>query len=292
MNPDIFAEFLSRQGYKITQTNSCYWYNAQPGFYFYFPYHKLIDPNPDEIGKLTAGKPFIGARYFTFPSENTRNSFLLVCEDKNYDLNSVDANYARRQTRRGLEHFKINQIDFKELEKKGLPLVHDTLSRQGRDTKIWKTKKWHQYCHAAIGLEGFEAWGAFSDGHLAAFMISFLMHDHFTILHHSSSTKYLPLYSNNALVYSVTKEKLSHPDINCLFYGPESLDAPESLDKFKFRMGFVKKPMKQKIVFNPIIKPFINSNSYKMFQWISNKYPSSDLLRKMVGVVDFFRESE
>jgi hypothetical protein len=149
----------------------------------------------------------------------------------------------------------------------GNPLNHDTLSRQERDPGAWNEQKWREYCEAADGLEGFEAWGAFSDKSLASFMVTFQMEDVFTILHHSSATEYLRFYRNNSLVYFVTQLKLSQPDVHAVSYGPQSLDAPESLDTFKFRMGFQKMPMKQAIVFNPLIRPFICGPFIKRFNW-------------------------
>jgi hypothetical protein len=290
MQPEAFLEFLARQGHRIVKTESCYWFDAQPGFYFYFPSHRLITPSTEELDRILSSEPCIGLRYFTPLDRVGKESFLIVCSDKNYDITSVDAHCARRQTRRGLEHFNIKQLEFKELAKLGISLNHDTLVRQGRDPCINEEKKWQLYCSSAYGLEGFEAWGAFSGNNLASFMVTFLMEDHFTILHHSSATEYLPLYPNNALIFYMTKLKLALPEVNTVSYGPQSLDAPESLDTFKFRMGFQKKPMKQTIVFNPLVRPFIGGFFYKTIQCVSALRPGSDTFRKCEGIVRFYRE--
>ena len=291
MQTNPFLEFLARQGHRIVETESCYWYDAQPGFYFYFPYNRLITPGRDELKRVLWRQPCIGIRYFTPVECFGKESFMIVCSDKSYDITSVDPHYARRQTRRGLEHFDIRQLEFKELAQLGISLNRDTLVRQGRDPRIYDEKKWQLYCSSADGLDGFEAWGAFSEKNLASFMVTFLMDDHFTILHQSSASEYLPLYPNNALVFYVTKLKLALPEINAVSYGPQSLDAPESLDTFKFRMGYKKKPMKQTIVFNPLVRPFINLFSYKLIQRLSAFRPVSDTFRKIEGIVRFYRES-
>ena len=291
VNSDGFAEFLSRQGHRIVKTESCFWYDARPGFYFYFPYHKLITPSAEELKQILWGRRCIGARYFTPMDHVGKESFTIVCSDKNYDITSVDAHHARRQTRRGLENFNIRQIEFKDLAKIGISLNNDTLIRQGRDPSTYEEKKWQIYCSAADGLEGFEAWGAFSGDHLASFMVAFQMEDHFTILHHSSATEFLPSYPNNALVFYVTKLKLALPEVDTVSYGPQSLDAPESLEIFKFRMGFQKRPMKQTIVFNPLVRPFINELSHKAIQGLSAFRPESDVLRKLDGIIRLYREA-
>ena len=291
MEPEVFSEFLMRQGHHVVKTESCYWYDAQPGFYFYFPYHRLINPGQDELDRIFWGQRSIGVRFFAPMDCVGKESYSIMCSDKHYDITSVDAKYARRQTRRGLESFEIRTLPFRDLATLGNPLNHDTLARQERDPGAWNEQKWREYCEAADGLEGFEAWGAFSDKSLASFMVTFQMEDVFTILHHSSATEYLRFYPNNALVYFVTQLKLSQPDVHAVSYGPQSLDAPESLDTFKFRMGFQKMPMKQAIVFNPLIRPFICGPFHKAVQLAAQARPKSDTFRKLEGVLRFYLEA-
>jgi len=291
MNPEVFSEFLTRQGYKVIRTESCYWYNVQSGFYFYFPYHQLITPTKDELKRILWGELSIGVRFFAPTAGVGKDSYMIVLSDKNYDITSVDAKYARRQTRRGLEKFEIRLFSFKDLSTLGNRLNYETLSRQKRSPQVWNAQKWQLYCEAADELDGFEAWGAFSGHNLAAFMVTFQMEDHFTILHQSSAKEYLHFYPNNALVYFVTKLKIAHPNISTISYGPQSLDAPQSLDTFKLHMGFEKRPMKQIIVFNPLIKPFINGAFHKVVQLLSHERLQSDTYRKLEGIIRFYRES-
>lgn len=291
MNAKVYAEFLSRQGYHIVKTESCYWYDAHPAFYFYFPYHKLINPNDDELKRVFWGSRCTGMRFFTPMDCIGKSSYMLVCSDKNYDLTSVDAKTARRQTRRGLENFEIKQFGLDELAKLGHVLYSDTLIRQGRNPLIWTERKWKEYCKATEGLDGFEAWGAFSHGKLSSFMMGFQMEDHFTILHQCSATEYLRGYPNNALVFSVTRLKLALSEVNTVSYGPESLDAPESLDTFKLRMGYQQRPMKQRIIFNPLIGPFVGGLLHKSVRLAVMANPQSDTLRKIEGIIRFYREA-
>jgi hypothetical protein len=290
MNADTFAEFLTRQGHHIVKTETCYWYNAQPGFYFYFPYHRLINPGAEEIRKILWGEHSIGMRFFTPVDCVGKSSYIIVCSDKNYDLSVLEAK-SRNQTRRGLENFEIKPISFRELAKLGNALNIDTLTRQGRNHQAQDEHKWELYCKATDGLDGFEAWGAFTGGKLVSFIIGFQMEDHFTFLHQSSASEYLRLYPNNALIFTVTKLKLALPEVNTVSYGPQSLDAPESLDTFKFHMGYQKRPMKQRIVFNPLIKPFIGGALHKFVQSIAIARPQSDTLRKLEGVIRFYRDA-
>jgi hypothetical protein len=291
MQSEPFIEFLVRQGHRIVKTESCYWYNAQPGFYFYFPYHKLISPSDEEVKHILWGERCFGVRYFTPMDHFGKESFTIVCTDKNYDFATVDAHSSRRETRRGLENFVIRQMEFKELATLGISLEHDTLVRQGRAIQRNEEKNWRLYCLAADGLKGFEAWGAFTGNNLASFLTAYQMEDECVYLHQSSATKYLPLFPNNALTYYVTKLKLTSPDINTVHYGPQSLDGPPSLDLFKFMMGFKKRPMKQVITFNPMVKPFIGGFTHSGIKLLSAAMPKSDVFRKIEGLVRFYREA-
>ena len=289
MQPETLSEFFERQGYRTFKSESCYWYDIQPGFYFFIPYHRLITPSKEELKKIFWGERCIAVRYFTTTDSIGKSSYMIACSDKNYDITSVDAKYARRQTRRGLENFQIRQLDFKELANHNSINI-DTLIRQERKPGIWTDKRWTRYCMSADGLSGLEAWGAFSGSTLAAFMVAYQMDDYFEILHHSSATETLHLYPNNALVFFVTQHKLSSSEVNHVSYGPQSLDAPDSLETFKFRMGYQKLPMKQGIVFHPLVKPFINNITYKVIQRISMT-STSDFWRKLEGIFRFYRET-
>lgn len=290
MNPEIFREFLERQGHRVVKSDSCYWYNAQPGFYFYFPYHLLISPGREELKELFRKEFCIGMRYFSPVDNYGKESFFITCSNKDYDILSV-AKKSRSQTRRGLENFEIRSLDFKSLTELGVTANKDTLERQGRAPSNWDNEFWEKYCSAADGLPGFEAWGAFQGDQLASLMVGFQMGDVFTIMHQSSVTEFLHLNPNNALIFFVTRSKLNSGAVDQVFYGPESLDAPASLDQFKIRMGFEKKPIKQRVEFSSFVKPFVNQFSYKVLDVLSKSRPESDVLRKLKGVNKFYLEA-
>jgi hypothetical protein len=289
MLPETLAEFFRFQGHRIHSSESCFWYDVQPGFYFNIPYHRLITPSKEEINKLLWGIPCFALRFFTTVECRGKDSYMIVCSNKHYDITSVDAKYARRQTRRGLENFQIRQLDFIELGNNNR-INTDTLIRQGRNPDVWTEERWKLYCSSANGLSGLEAWGAYSGDTLVAFMVGYQMDDYFEILHHSSATDYLHLYPNNALVFFVTQLKLSTSEVNHVSYGPQSLDAPDSLETFKFRMGYEKLPMKQTIIFHPFIAPFINKISCNLVERVSSK-SKSDFWRKLNGILHFYCEA-
>jgi hypothetical protein len=285
MNVAQFAEFWRIQGYKVIKTKSCYWYNPHPFFFMSLPYHRLVTPLRSELVRVLLGGPAIAVRFPTLPGGTGKEGGLFICSDRNYDLSSLHQK-ARNQTRRGLEHCVVERIDFAYLAEHGHELNVETFQRQGRDPQTITEQQWRRYCEAASLMPDFEAWGAFVRGNLAAFMVTALVEDCFSILHQSSSPDYLGYYPNNALVFTVTKLKLSCPEVGYVSYGLKSLDDTAGLDHFKLRMGFKLKPFKDCVVFNPALKPFLSLGGYRIIKWIAHQRPESDLWRKAAKVLN------
>ena len=93
---------------------------------------------------------------------------------------------------------------------------------------------------------------------------------------------------NNALTYTFSHTQLQRKDIGSIFYGLHSLDAPPTVDKYKFRMGFHAKPLRQRVIFNPILSPFINSLSLSLIKRISIFWPNNSKLSNVEGMFRFF----
>ena len=284
MNAEIYAQFLKRWGYKVIRTTSCYWYDAGRYFYQGFPLHRILDPSDDEIRQVLWRGPAIGLRFTSNPEAAGRDSYLIICDDPGYDLSSLHPK-ARNQTRRGIERCVVDHVDFERLAHEGLAINQDTWQRQGRSVYD-RRSNWQLFCNIAATLPGFEAWGAFVDGQLVAYLVTFQMEECCNIVWHMSKTNYLSYYPNNALVFHVTREMISRPDVTMVSYGLQSLDAPPSVDHFKLRMGYRKKHVKQCIVINPLLAPLIlNRVVYRVLQGISARRPSSDFWRKVAGVL-------
>jgi hypothetical protein len=285
MNAAQFAEFWQIQGHKVIETKSCYWYNPQPLFFMSLPYHRLITPSRRELAHVLLSGPSVAVRFPTVPDGTGKEGGLFIGSDRNYDLSSLHQK-ARNQTRRGLENCTVEQVDFGYLAEHGHTLNEETFQRQGRDPQTITKQQWHRYCEAASQIPDFEAWGAFVNGHLAAFMVTALVEDCFSILHQSSSADYLGYYPNNALIFTVTKLKLSCPEVGYVSYGLKSLDDTGGLDHFKLRMGFELKPFKDCVVFNPVLKPFLTLGGRKIIGWMAHQRPESDLWRKASRALD------
>jgi hypothetical protein len=285
MNPETYIEWLRRQGHRVYQTESSYWYTAGPRVLQAFPYHWLIQPTEQEILKLMLSKGIASLRYST-PLEAPEGmaSYHVVLRNP-YTLEMLRSQ-ARNGVKKGLGIFQVERISFERLAHEGWILQQDTLDRQGRLSSMAQSE-WQRLCLATNDLPGFEAWAAIAEGELAAAQITVQVDDTFCVPFAASHRKFLNNHVNNALFYTTSTNFLSRPGITGIFYCLHSLDAPPSVDEFKFRMGFHAKPVRQRVVFHPWLRPFTNWRVHAWLSRLTQRYPENPTLAKAEGMLRF-----
>lgn len=291
MNPEIFAEWLRRQGHHVVRTTSSYWYDAGPRVFQAFPYHWVIEPSETELRRLILENNGIALRYSApFSAVHGKVSYHVVCDDPGYDLSSLPRQ-ARQNVKRGLKRARIEPIPLNRLAHEGWIIRQETLQRQGRsgaETEEW----WHRLCFSAQDLPGFEAWGAMIDGQLVASFLAFKCEDYYKLLLEQSATAHLESRVNNAIFYSVTNKVFKRNGISHVFYGLHSLDAPERLDQFKFRMGYTPRPVRQRVIFHPLLAPLFNKHTYTIVRRLLVNRPNNPSLPKVEGMLRFCLEGK
>jgi hypothetical protein len=289
MTPEIFAEWLVRQGYRVMRTPSSYWFNQGPRVYQAFPYHWVIEPSRDEVLDFLRRYKAVGLRYST-PLEQTTGaiSYHAVYDKPTYGLEQL-SKWSRKNVRRGLKNCRVEPISFEQLAEEGWRLQLDTLARQGRQLHVDKLT-WCKRCWSAADLPGFEAWGAFAGDQLAASVITFQMEDCVYMLYQQCLREYLEAHVNNALSFMVTQTMLGRLGISLILYGLHSLDAPASIDEFKFRMGYTARPVRQRVVFHPMFAPLVNRASHGILKQLRRWRPGNPTLAKMEGMMRFYLE--
>ncbi len=290
MNAEVFAEWMRRQGHRVVRTESSYWYDAGPHVYQAFPFHWLIKPSKQELRKLMTDHSIVAVRY-SKPADATEGmvSYHAVLNGP-YDLQML-RHQARNGIRNGLKHFHIERISFKRLAEEGWNLQQDTLDRQGR-TSGMSQAEWQRICLAADGLSGFEAWGAIANGELAGSLLTGRVDNTWYVPYAQSRREFLNKHVNNALFYTVCCEMLSREGITGMFFCLHSLDAPSSVDEFKWRMGFIAKPVRQQVEFHPWLNPITNQFSHSLVLWLCERFPRSYLLSKAEGMLRFSLEGK
>jgi hypothetical protein len=282
MNTETFAEFYRRCGYATFRSTTTCWYKAHPLFLMSLPYHSELSLAPGEMDEVfDANRSVLGARYFGRPSGPGRASFLIVCRDKEYDLPTL-GHKARNQTRYGLCHCEVRPVNWQEAAR-AHDLQRETCIRQGRKPEF-TTRQWCRLCEAAASVPGFEAWGAFAKGGLAALALVSQCDEHASILYQYSRTALLSERPNNALVFMMTRELLARPGIEVVCYGPEPLEDLGNLNRFKFEMGYSPQPIRQLGIISPywrgVASPIVHRCIVKIAGWTR---PGSSF-RKAAGI--------
>jgi len=281
------AEWLRRQDHNVIRTASSNWVDAGPRVYQAFPYHWLISPSEEEVAQLLSDHHAIGIRYSApLNAKKGALSYHVVYQEAGYGLECLSKK-ARHDVERGASISIVQPISIQQLAKEGWELRQETLIRQGRQN-VENREWWMKLCMSAEGLDGFEAWGAIAHNKLVAALFAFSCDDCFSILYQQSLTSYLPYGVNNFLAYSITREVLKRPGPPNLFYGIQSLDAPSTVDSFKFRMGYAAKPIRQVVEFHPILKPFATPFSGTILAGAHKIFPSNRVLAKAAGMVQFY----
>lgn len=286
MDPEHFAEWYRRQGHHVIRSHSSYWVDAGPRVYQAFPFGWLVEPSKTELRGLLLKHGIVSLRYST-PLEAPEGKIsyhVTLCNPYNLELLRSQA---RNAVKRGLAKCVVESVPFERVAGEGWSLQRDTLDRQGRIGSM-NEAEWRKICLSAVGLDGFESWAAIVDGELAAALIICRINDIFYVPYAFSHRKFLDFYVNNALFYSVSCNLLDRDGISSIFFTVQSLDAPKSVDDFKFRMGFNAKPVRQRVVFNPIIEPFIANPAYRLIDNLLRRYPENGFLAKAEGMIRFY----
>jgi hypothetical protein len=291
MNVEILVQWLRRLDHRTIRVGDTWWYSAGPRAYQALPYHTLIHPSEQELRAVFRQTGAVSLRYFS-PFQRAQGvvSYHVVFDEGTYDFSALSGN-ARSKVRRGLKQCEVMPISFERLAEDGWRLQHDTLKRQGRAATM-HAERWRQLCLAARDLPGFEAWGALIDNMLVASMLLVRIDDTYCVLYAQSDSQYLDRYINNALCYTVSHELRSRPGIRQIFYSTQSLDAPASVDEFKFRMGYKARPVRQCAVFHPLAAPLVNHTTHRVVQSLLHRYPQSSLFPKMEGMLRLYLESQ
>lgn len=290
MNPEIFAEWMRRQGHSIFRTSSSYWYNAGPRVLQAFPYHWLICPSQDEIHQLMTEHGIISLRYSSpLNSPEGKISYHIILHSP-YGMNTLKSQ-ARNGVKRGLARCKVEQITFERLATEGWALQQDTLDRQNRLRSMTQAG-WERICRSASDLHGFETWAAIVDGELAAALIICQINTIWEVPFALCHRKFLHDHANNALFFSVISNLLSRDGVTEIFFTVQSLDAPPTVDEFKLRMGLIPKAVRQRVEIHPWLKPLALPGSHSLLTHLLERDKGNPLIAKAEGMLRFYLDGK
>ncbi len=193
---------------------------------------------------------------------------------------------SRQNIRKALKNCRVEPISFERLAEEDWVLEMDTRSRQERQVPI-SEETWRRPYMSATNLPGFEPWGALVDGRVVASLLTFQMEDCCEMISQQCHRDYLNARVNNALSFVVTQAMINRTGIRSVFYTLQSLDDPASVDRFKFCMGYIAKPVRQRVVLNPLFEPFSNSFIHSIAARLLQRNPGNGILAKAEGMLRF-----
>lgn len=285
MNIENFAEWKRRQGFRVLRSDTSCWYEASPHIFQAFPYHWLITPSEQELHDLLIQNRMYALRYSAPVEAASGKISYHIVKSRPYSLDMIK-HKTHKHIIEGLSLCTVERISMARLAKEGWVLQQDSLLRQHR-TGSMRQEEWSRLCLSAEGIPGFEAWGASVNGELAASLLITCVDDVALFLYLNCHQKYFDAHASHVLYFSVARELLQREGIFSVFLTLQSLDAPKSVDEFKFRLGFNPKPVRQRVLFHPSIRPFANPLTHRLTRTMK-KFWGNSSLSKAEGMLNFY----
>jgi hypothetical protein len=284
---EAFAHFLASTGHRVLRGAGAYWYDASQGFFLSLPSHRLLRPGDDALRELMRNQPCAGVRFPTPLDAPGKLSYQIVCDTRTYGIDSLSAN-ARSKVRRGLRRCEVGPAAFTTIAAQGRTADHDTVARQGRVARL-DAAAWQRFWEAAAATPGMEGWAAYVGGEMAAFLVSVQFDDSVEFLLARSRDDCLNAYPNNALIFQVACEMLGRRGLRQITFGLESLEPVGPLDQFKFGMGFRAAPLRQRVVFHPVLRTLLQRRALRALvcQYAEARGADAGFWRKVLGLVRF-----
>jgi hypothetical protein len=203
-----------------------------------------------------------------------------------YSMEDFSGN-TRSKIRRGLKSNEIRRVSGAELGRAGEQAFLDTVERPGRADR-YGLERWHRLLDAADRTPGIEIWSAWSEGTLNAYLLIMVFERSCEFYEARSRNDALRHYPNNALLYTVTEDILVHRGLDEVTFGIEGLEDLDSLDQFKLGMGFVRKPIRQHVIFHPALRTALALKPVRgVVEALAGRPSASSFWRRARSLVDF-----
>jgi hypothetical protein len=289
MSHQSYGEFLTKMGQKVVQTESALWFQGSGGVYAPLTCHETITPHESEIDSLL-GLAGTAARY-SCPTDSGRPSHFYVCADPSYAIEKLSSN-TRSKVRRGLKRCTVSPVSFTSLQElDAAELSRETMQRQNREPGAGHEDYWDRYFTAAAATESMEAWAAFNNDQLAAWLIACQFDDCINISILRSRRSMLSNYPNNALLFEFLSDAIRRDGVSMVSFGWESIRPQlDSLDDFKLSMGFEKRHVGQRIEVNRLLRPILRGRILRSLEGLAVRRSSREQFGLMAGMLKWYRE--
>lgn len=288
MDVEAYAQFLGTQGMRSVKVGDHWWVEKQKFCLESIPPHKRIHLDPWEARSLFL-RGFLVLRYTCEESEGVQSAEY-VCDETNYDLDSLDAK-ARNKVRQGLKNCIVRPLEFTELKAGGCEINRSVFQRQNRTGPAFLRDQpcWEQYLECCEKTSGVDAYGAFVNGDLCAYTLVVQVEDYAYTYHPFAKSSHLRFRPMNALIFWVSQQLLCTRGVRRVSYGLESLVSQPALEEFKSGMGFKSMPIGRRILLNPLARPLVSGQAATLARRIKQHSSGFPFLENYLNFVEGYR---
>jgi len=291
MDAAALAAFYAKFGLRVVRSASAWWVEAGPRFLLALPSHHAVHIDDDEARQLFRSEKVLGLRYVCDAADGGKPSFQLSCSDHAYSIDKLSAN-TRSKVRRGLARNEVRRIRGAELLEVGQGAFMETMERQNRASAS-TLETWKRMLRAADQEAAVEIWSAWHEGEFASYLVTVNIDDVCEFFQARSRNQLLKHYPNNALIFHVTEEMLVRRGIREITFGIESPEDVEDLDAFKLALGYEKKPVRQRVLFHPLLRAALALAPLRALLHHFGDRPGAGVVwRKASGLVRFAEEQD
>lgn len=262
------------------------WLQYEPGAMVRIPTFDLSPPISREVFDLLWTQWAVVVSYIVKPDiHHPANAFLYVCSDQDYLLDKLSP-AVRRNIRRGLRELRIASVSYDELMSRGSVAFADTVRRIGLNGG--EAKDLQRYFSLRARCPGHSCLGAWKNNQLAAFLPVTEVDDWVEFDSCFSMDAFLPLRSNDALIFSALSHYLTEVRCRLVSFGLSSVQEESNKDglhSFKTKLGFEARPVRRVFVLHPLLRPFANRLTLWSLNVALRFMPSERRLKKAGGVL-------
>jgi len=281
-----YAADLASSGVQVLPgAPGTFWTRHESGAMVRRPTFHVGPPASGELREVLLHGRAAVASYLVEPDErHPANTWLYLCTDHDYSLEKLSGKM-RRETRRGLEEFKISCLTPDQLLAHGVQAFCDTRRRNGLSDGT--PEEFYRLFSAEAKLPEIVFLGAWRDNQLAAFL-TITEVDDWVELGNYSMDALRQFRPNHALFYSTFFHYLVERKCRLVCGGLSSIQAVSNaagLHIFKKKVGYEARPVHRAFVAHPLLRPFVNPLTLWGVNTVLRFRPGDRRLKKAGGVL-------
>lgn len=237
--------------------------------------HEIKNVNPQKVKLALKKTKALLAHWTTQWDREESEWWWTCCDKKDYDIESIKHQSGRRGILKGLSNCEVKRISPEDFAHLTYKIFYNSLKSYGYK-KIPSYEEYYNDIIYKSQFKGFELWGAFTKGRIAAYAACIVLKDAVSLGSTKSDRELNYLYPNNALFFHITKHYLRDRGMKYVTNGYRTLLHPTSINDFLIRLGYRKIFGKLNVELSSAAKLIASIKFVKSLSnidFIKNKFP-------------------